>query len=54
MSGSRLPGRGRPHLVPAELDRAAEDVPGAMAAGDELRAEADAEHRLVGLAELRG
>jgi hypothetical protein len=37
--------------VPAELDRTAEDVLGAVAARHELRAEADAEHRLVGLAE---
>ena len=44
----------RSHLLPAELDRPAENIPGAMAAGDELGAETDAEHRLVGLAELPG
>jgi hypothetical protein len=44
------PGRGRPHLVPAELDRPAEDAPCAVTARHQLCAEADAEHRLVGLA----
>ncbi len=47
-------GRGRLHLVPAEFDGAAEDVLGAVAAGDKLGAQADAEHRLVGLAEGAG
>ncbi len=45
------PGGGRSHPAPAELDRAAENVLRPMAAGDELGTEADAEHRLVGLAE---
>ena len=47
-------GLGRSHLVPAEFDRAAEDVPGAVAAGHNLRAEADSENRLARLAKGAG
>ena len=51
MTGSCAARRRRAHRVPAELDRPAEDVAGAVAAGDDLGAEADAEDGLVGVAE---
>lgn len=41
----------RGHPLPAEFDRQAEPVLGATGTGDDLRPEADAEHRFVGVAE---
>ena len=47
-------GCGRTHLMPAEFDRPAEDVPGAVTAGDKLGTEANAEDGLVGRSEIPG
>ena len=44
-------GVSRPHLVPSEFERASEDVSGAVAARQNLGAEADSENRLVRIAE---
>src|SRR5262249_47502554 len=43
---------GRSNLLPAELDRQAEDVLSAVSARDQLCTETDAEHGLVGFTEL--